>query len=56
MYHFCQIVQEIFVFSLKFQKITVGLSIFVVKVYETLTLKRPVFMPSDYQRELLSPH
>jgi hypothetical protein len=53
MYHLCQNVQEILVIFLKSQKITSVLSIFVVKVYETLTPKCPVFMPSDYKRELL---
>ena len=53
MYHLCQNVQEILVIFLKSQKITSVLSIFVVKVYETLTPKRPVFKPSDYERELL---
>ncbi len=53
MYHLCQNVQEIFVIFLKSQKIPSVLSIFVVKVYETLTPKCPVFMPSDYKRELL---
>ena len=56
MYHLCQNVQEIFVIFLKSQKITSVLSIFVVKVYETLTPKCPVFMPSDYKRELLTEH
>lgn len=54
MYHLCQNVQEIFVIFLKSQKTTSVLSIFVVKVYETLTPKCPVFMPSDYKRELLA--
>jgi len=56
MYHLCQNVQEIFVIFLKSQKITSVLSIFVVKVYETLTPKCPVFMPSGYKRELLDKH
>ena len=37
----------------KIPKITRVLSIFVVKVYEMLTPKCPVFRPLDYKRELL---
>ena len=56
MNYLSQKVQEIFVIFLKFQKISRVLSIFVVKVYEILTPKCPVFRPSDYKRELLHCH